>query len=376
MHPKPFFRNVSRHPATHFATAGNTITRSLYHHVPLSIFPGKFSGGETPAGKFDIIKQEISIIHPAIKSPDIQGKQENFKENSRMAAQALSPKIQKEALKWQRAEITGHYTYMRLAEVVKDPNNRKVVQNIGLQESAHYKIFKSYTKEDTAPNWFQVWIYYWIARILGLTFGIKLMERGEEWAQLSYQQFRDEIPEIEEIIRNEEEHENKLLAMLDEEVLKYTGSVVLGLNDALVELTGALAGLTFAFQNTRLIAVTGLITGVSAALSMAASEYLSTRAENGEASPGRSALYTGIAYIFTVIVLILPFFLLQNYLACLAWTLLNAILIIALFNFYISVAKDLEFGKRFLEMAAVSVSVAAFSFGIGYLVRQVFGIDI
>ena len=93
---------------------------------------------------------------------------------------------------------------------------------------------------------------------------------------------------------------SQLLSMLDEEALKYMGSVVLGLNDALVELTGALAGLTFAFQNTKLIALTGLITGISASLSMAASEYLSSRAD-GEENAGRSALYTGIAYIITVI---------------------------------------------------------------------------
>ncbi|MCD6401389.1 MAG: VIT1/CCC1 transporter family protein [Anaerolineales bacterium] len=293
-----------------------------------------------------------------------------------MASKALPPKIQTEALKWQRAEITGHETYNRLADVIKDPYNQEVVRNIAKEEAKHYQTFKSYTGKEVSPNRFQVFIYTWIARLLGLTFGIKLMERGEEWAQLSYEQFRTAIPEIDEIIQDEEEHEDELLGMLDEELLKYTGSVVLGLNDALVELTGALAGLTFAFQNTRLIAVTGLITGVSAALSMAASEYLSTRAEESEASPSRSALYTGVAYIFTVILLVLPFFLLTNYLFCLAWTLINAIVIIALFNFYLAVAKDLKFGKRFLEMAVVSVSVAAFSFLVGYVVRQVFGIDI
>jgi len=164
--------------------------------------------------------------------------------------------------------------------------------------------------------------------------------------------------------------------MLDEEVLKYTGSVVLGLNDALVELTGTLAGLTFAFQNTALIALSGLIVGISASFSMAASEYLSARAGDGDTNPVRSALYTGLAYIFTVIILVLPYLLLDNYLLCLGWTLVNAILIIAFFNFYLAVAKDLDFKKRFLEMAAISIGVAVFSFAVGYLIRQLFGIEI
>ena len=46
--------------------------------------------------------------------------------------------------------------------------------------------------------------------------------------------------------------------MLDEERLRYIGSVVLGLNDALIELTGALAGLTLALQNTQLNLLLGL----------------------------------------------------------------------------------------------------------------------
>ena len=47
----------------------------------------------------------------------------------------------------------------------------------------------------------------------------------------------------------------------------------------MLEFTGALAGYTFALQNTRLVAVTGLITGVAASLSIATSKYLSTKSE-------------------------------------------------------------------------------------------------
>jgi VIT1/CCC1 family predicted Fe2+/Mn2+ transporter len=178
------------------------------------------------------------------------------------------------------------------------------------------------------------------------------------------------------VLAEEEKHEDELLAMLDEESLKYAGSVVLGLNDALVELTGALAGLTFAFQNTRLIALAGLITGISAAFSMAASEYLSSKSEGGEKSPLKSAIYTGIAYIITVTILILPYLIAKNYLVSLGWTIANAILVIAVFNFYISVAKGFDFKKRFLEMSLISLGVALFSFVVGNIIRKVFGINV
>jgi VIT1/CCC1 family predicted Fe2+/Mn2+ transporter len=184
------------------------------------------------------------------------------------------------------------------------------------------------------------------------------------------------IPNVEAWLQDEEDHEHQLLGMLEEERLHYAGSVVLGLNDALVELTGALAGLTLALQNTKLIALSGLITGIAASLSMAASEYLSTRSEGTEKHPLRAAVYTGIAYIVTVLLLVLPYLLFANYYLDLALTLSVAVLIIAVFNFYISVAKDEPFGRRFAEMALLSFSVAAISFGIGFVARQLLGVEV
>ncbi|HOK42587.1 MAG TPA: VIT1/CCC1 transporter family protein [Thermoclostridium caenicola] len=152
--------------------------------------------------------------------------------------------------------------------------------------------------------------------------------------------------------------------------------MVLGLNDALVELTGTLAGLTFALKNTRLIALSGLITGIAASLSMAASEYLSTRTEQDSGRALKSSLYTGVTYIFTVAILVLPYLFLSNYVLSLVVTIIAAIIIILAFNFYISVAKDLPLKERFFEMAGISLGVAIISFGIGYLVRIFLGVDI
>ena len=178
---------------------------------------------------------------------------------------------------------------------------------------------------------------------------------------------------MEAIIREEDEHEELLVGMIDEESVKYSGSVVLGLNDALVELTGTLAGLTLAFQNTRMIALSGLITGIAAALSMAASEFLSISSEKTEKNPGRAALYTGITYIITVFLLVLPYLVFRNYYFALGVMLLTGVLIIALFNFYVSVVREESFRKHFLRMVAISLGVAGLSFVIGYFVRNVVG---
>jgi VIT1/CCC1 family predicted Fe2+/Mn2+ transporter len=288
----------------------------------------------------------------------------------------LAPDLRRKLLAMQKDEITSYHTYLKLADITHDEHNRETLRKIAGQEQRHYQTWKGYTRADVRPDVLKMSFYYWTARLLGLTFGIKLMERGEERAQAGYQDILQSFPEAAEVLREEERHETELIDMLDEETLKYAGSVVLGLNDALVELTGALAGLTFAFQNTDLIALAGLITGISASMSMAASEYLSTRAEGGEQNPVKSAIYTGIAYIFTVVLLVLPYLLVDNYLICLAWTLVHAILIIAVFNYYISVARDFSFRRRFFEMAAISLGVAVLSFGIGFVVRSFFGIEV
>lgn len=277
----------------------------------------------------------------------------------------------------QKNEMTSHVIYRMLSQTIRDPHNRDVMRQISAEELKHYQTLKGLTGQDVRPDRLKVAFFYVINRLFGLTFGIKLLEKGEESAVDVYAALLAAHPQVAELVQDEETHEDRLIEMIDEEKLNYIGSVVLGLNDALVELTGALAGFTFAFQNTQLIAVTGLITGISASLSMASSEYLSSIQETGDRDRAlKSALYTGLAYVLTVSVLILPFLLLANPFASLGVSLFAAVLIIFVFNYYISVAKDTPFKRRFLEMALISLGVSGFSFLIGILVKTVFGIEV
>ncbi len=305
---------------------------------------------------------------------------------------SLSPEIRQKLLIFQRIEITENHIYSRLAGTVKSPENRRVLEKIAADELRHYEQWRDYTEQDMAPNRRAIAKYFWISRILGFTFGVKLMESAEEKAQGGYEQLRGVIPEAEAIMKEEQEHETALLGMLDEERLRYTGSMVLGLNDALVELTGALAGLTLALRDAKLIALTGSVTGVAAALSMGASSYLSTKSEEPTPAHGldaqrpsgpgvgknplKASVYTGVAYLLTVLVLIFPYLILSNYYVSLTCTLAAAIAIIAGFNYYISVARSEPFKGRFLEMAGLSLGVAAFSFLVGFVLRTLFGVDV
>lgn len=279
--------------------------------------------------------------------------------------------------KMQQNELTESIIYEEIAKFAKGDENKKVLLRLAHDEKAHYHVWKTYTNMDMKPQKLKIFFYKMIARILGFTFAIKLMENGEENAQDEYNLLAEECEESLTIKHQEEEHEAALLEMLDEERLQYVGSMVLGLNDALVELTGSLAGFTFALQNTRLIALSGLIIGISATFSMASSEFLAARSE-GRSDAFKSCTYTGIAYLITVVLLIAPYLIFGNaqYLLALACMLLVVILIIAGFTYYTSVAQGQPFKSRFLEMAVISISVAVISFVVGVLAKKFLGVDV
>ena len=281
----------------------------------------------------------------------------------------LNDAVKNKVLVFQKNEITEYFIYRKLAGRIKDPQNKKILNGISAEELKHCNIWKEYTGKEAKPDRFKIWFYTFISMIFGITFGIKLMENGEGKAEISYKEISEFIPEAENIAHEEEEHEKELIGLIDEERLRYAGSMVLGLNDALVELTGALAGFTLALQNVRLIAVTGLITGIAASLSMATSEYLSTKTESSAKNPAKASLYTGFAYVLAVLILVFPYFFFKNVYFCLGFTIFNAIILILIFSFYISVAKDFHFKKRFSEMASITIGISALTFAIGYLIR-------
>lgn len=291
--------------------------------------------------------------------------------------------MKKQLIKIQKSELIGAQVYKKLALI--DKVNQEVFTRIANDEMEHYNYFMNESgAHNMKLNLFdKIYIQITIlsAIILGTTFTVKQLERSEAKQQKAFLEIAKYYPKVKEYIIQEEIHEQELLDLVDEDKLKYMSSIVLGLNDALVELTGALAGFSISIQNSRMIGLLGLITGISAAFSMASSEYLSTKSEQDdtgeyEVSALKASAYTGIAYIFTVFILVAPFFFTTNYMLALAITIVLAVVIIFKFNYYISVAKDLQFKKRFIQMAVVSLGVAFISFMIGYVVKTFLGFEL
>ena len=147
--------------------------------------------------------------------------------------------LKKRLLTEQRNEITGHLIYTRVARRTKNDNNRHVLEHIAADEKRHYEYLKSLTGRDVQPHGGRVLLFTVMCAILGLSFTLKLLERQEQSGQKSYGELLPSQDGLASLLEEEDKHEIELIGMLDEDRLKYISSIVLGLNDALVELTGA-----------------------------------------------------------------------------------------------------------------------------------------
>ena len=293
----------------------------------------------------------------------------------------MPQKLTKQELKlltfFQTEEITSALLYLKISKRIKDQKNKKILIRIAKEEAAHAYIWKNYTKTPPIPNLLKLFFYLIISYLCGYTFTIKLIETNEYKNIYELNKIKEKYPEVEYIISQEETHEKELIDLLEEDRLNYMGAIVLGLNDALIELSGTLAGLTFVLMDTKLIALVGGITGIAATLSMASSNYLAEKA-NMNPKALIASFYTGSAYLITVIFLILPYLLLPKNLFVLALISMIGIVItlIFIFSVYTAIIRSEPIKKRFFEMASISLSVSLISFFIGLAAKMFFGIKI
>ena len=272
-------------------------------------------------------------------------------------------------------EATDQRVYAALAKQASLQKNSEILEKMSHDEGLHCAVWGRYTGIEAKADMFRVWLFVVLGKIFGLVFVINLMEGGEDDSAENYRKLMEELPEARSNMEDETRHEAQLAAMIHEEKLSYISSMVLGLNDALVELTGALAGFTLALNDNRMVGMAGFITGVAATLSMAASEYLSKKADTSEKHPLKAAVYTGVAYMITVAFLLLPYIVFESPLVALGFCLFDAALIILGFTYFVSVVRKESFVRGFTEMITISFSVAGISFLIGWAARSWLNID-
>ena len=282
-------------------------------------------------------------------------------------------------------EFTDHLVYKKLSAIEKTESNRQMLLRLSEQEQVHFKFWSNYL-DGYHPRVKKYFIFTMLVfrRLLGLTFTVKLLERHEDKVIQEYKRFAETIPlqereRLNSIIDDEEEHEKFFVSQINESVVKYMSFIVLGLADAIVEITGVHAGFLGVTSSTLIAGIAGLVVGVAAASSMASAAYLQSKQvhpnQEQTRSPIISAITTGIAYISTVIILALPYFFTEGMAYAFGVSVALALAMTAFFTFYSSVILEKKFARELLEGVGLTLGTAFITFMFGSWLGSFFGIS-
>jgi VIT1/CCC1 family predicted Fe2+/Mn2+ transporter len=280
-----------------------------------------------------------------------------------------------------RDEYTDYIIYSKLAAIEFNERRRDVLSRLADVERRHYEFWRRYTPSFKPPITSMIYAYLlaFLRMLLGATFVIRLFERGEQKAvekyreALGFAESEEEKRAIEAIIKDEEEHEELFIAQLDEAVVKYMSALVLGMADAIIEITGTHAGSLGTTSSTIITGAVGLVVGTSAAISMASASYLQTKHEVGK-SPRVAALVTGFGYIVATALMSLPFFLIDNIFAAFAVSIVVSVLLALLFTFQGSVYTGTDFRRGFVQTVGLLLGVAVLAYILGDVLSAALGI--
>jgi VIT1/CCC1 family predicted Fe2+/Mn2+ transporter len=189
---------------------------------------------------------------------------------------------------------------------------------------------------------------------------------------------------IKKIKKSESEKEDPL----KDRLLKYSPmlnnirSIILGMNDGLVEILGAVAGFAVALRQPLLVLVAGMIVAIAGTLSMAGGSYLSIEYEKSvyktktTDSAKASAFYTGLAYIIGSAFPLVPFVLgFSGYYAILLSIIITAI-VLTFVSILISIVSDTSIKRRILRTLIISLGIVMVTMALGFYARNVLHINI
>jgi VIT1/CCC1 family predicted Fe2+/Mn2+ transporter len=280
-------------------------------------------------------------------------------------------------------ELTENIVYHKLALMEKNPENRAALERLSAQELTHYEFWKSLLPAVEAgkirARGATIWAIPFLRTVFGVTFITKLLETHEKDSQQKYQALVSAIPASHhdrflQIIEDEKSHERALIAQLKEKRLDYIGFIVLGLADAIVEITGVHAGFLGVTGSTLIAGVAGVIVGFSAAISMGSASYLQAK-QDIKKSPLFSGFLTWASYFCSVVLLALPYFLIRVMAPAFIASTSVGILLVAGFTFYGAIVFDRKFWREFFETVGLMLGTALATFLLGLIVGAVFHIN-
>jgi len=356
----------------------------------------------------------------------------------------------KSAVHFYVMEMGDYYTYLSLAEGISDKDLSEKIKKIAYMEKEHALFWKEFLEKrgikppETGKPALKILLMRLMSKFINPVVVISFFELGESGAIKQYYRFlkNEPLPEeerqkLKKIILDEIEHETFFARQINEKGVSNIRDFVLGMNDGLVEILGAVAGLSAVYLNNPLmVGVSGLIVGMAGALSMGIGAFISVRSQrqvneaqkeqmevifdiaperaveeyrrrltesgippevaqeisdrlgrNKEAiskllieetdeNEIKSGLFTGFAYLVGVFFPVVPYFFAPNSYIALPFSVLFAGLALTFVAIIISVLSGISVKKKVLEMVVSAFTAAAIAYGFGTIMQSIFGINI
>ena len=278
-------------------------------------------------------------------------------------------------------ELTDLTLYTRLSTSMHNGSYAEVFKQLATMEQGHLAFWQRYVPEyHPRLKTSLIRRALLFKRILGLTFAVRYLERHESSSLKRYKAIAHLVPAedkeaFDEVLADEEQHENALGLRLESSTIRYISFVVLGLADALVEITGIHAGSLGIYNKTEIAGLAGIVAGGAASLAMASAAYAQAK-QGFKGSAGLSAAYTGVSYFITAIILAAPYFLSGSQVYALGLSLSLAVLIVTFASYYGSVISTKPFLRDYLELLGILLGVTVALYLFGSFIRLETGITV
>ncbi|MEM2856979.1 MAG: ferritin family protein [Candidatus Nitrosocaldaceae archaeon] len=289
--------------------------------------------------------------------------------------------IEKIALYSCKEEYNSHKIYLILSQSIFTPSNiRSRFKIMAEQEYEHYLFWSRYVRGyEPKISYVKIFFIKLLILFMGATFIIKILEKHEsniinEYKHVMHLLDEEEKHKLEIIIDEEEKHEDEFTKDLNEARVKYLGFIVLGLSDALIEIAGIHAGTLGAYTDTFKAGLAGLIAGVAASIAMASAAYNQAKQNEVIGKPVTAAMYTGIAYILTALLLAFPYFVIHDIIEALLASLIVSIGILAYISLYSYILYNRNFFRELGETSAIIFGATLALYIFGDLIGEYLGI--
>jgi vacuolar iron transporter family protein len=295
--------------------------------------------------------------------------------------ETLNAELVKLAAESAQDEYADRSVYLALARREKNPAFKKALEDIGNGEQSHYEFWKAYAPDvRVSAKRLRMYVIVFLRLILGLTFTLKLLEKHEGKLHVRYRKLAEYIPppdmaRFQAMMDGEERQEDLLIGEIKENRVKYMSFIVLGLADAVVEISGIHAGSLGIYGRTELAGLAGIIAGMAASIAMASAAYAQAK-QGFEGSAKWSAIYTGVSYMFTAVLLAAPYFLTKSMEGALGISLVIGVVLVAAMTYYDTVISARPFKRQFFEIAGIILAASFALFIVGTVVGQYLGIRI